>query len=172
MEKWEPDYCGELDIEIRRDGTWTYMGTPIGRQSLVRLFSTVLRKDADGLTYLVTPVEKILIKVVDAPFTVVELDVDGEGEAQLLHMRTNVGDVVRVGAEHPLSFAIEPQSGGVKPYVHVRGRLEALLNRSVMYELMHHGEVLDHEGQESFCIRSDGQVFPVMPADELARLSQ
>ena len=102
VDKWEPDYCGELDIVIQRDGTWFYMGTPIGRAPLVRLFSTVLRKDEDGVTYLVTPVEKLTIDVEDAPFLAVEMTrSEREGEP-VLTFRTNVGDVVEAGPDHPL----------------------------------------------------------------------
>ncbi len=122
VERWNPDFCGDLDMEIKADGTWFYMGTPIGRKQLVRLFSTVLRKDEDGRTYLVTPVEKVGIRVEDAPFIAVEMEVSGEGEAQVLTFRTNVGDVVEAGAQHSLRFAVEPASGGLKPYILVRGR--------------------------------------------------
>ena len=101
VEMWHPDYCGELDIEIKRDGTWFYMGTPIGRAPLVRLFSTVLRKDDDGETYLVTPVEKIKIRIEDAPFLAVEMNAHGEGDGQVLTFRTNVGDVVEAGPDNP-----------------------------------------------------------------------
>src|SRR6218665_3028615 len=99
VERWNPPFCGDIDMEIRADGTWFYMGTPIGRAPLVRLFSTVLRKDEDGKTYLVTPVERVGIRVVDAPFLAVEMNASGEGDAQVLTFRTNVGDVVEAGAE-------------------------------------------------------------------------
>ena len=140
VERWNPPYCGEIDMEIRPDGTWFYMGTPIGRPALVRLFSTVLRKDEDGRTYLVTPVERVAIRVVDAPFVAVEMTVSGRGEKQVVTFRTNVGDVVEAGPQHPLRFVDEDGTGGLKPYVLVRGRLEALLARPVMYELVEHGE--------------------------------
>jgi hypothetical protein len=171
VDRWEPDFCGDLDMEIRADGTWFYLGTPIGRMPLVQLFSTVLRKDADGKTYLVTPVEKVGIRVVDAPFVAVEMDVSGEGEAQVITLRTNVGDVVEVGPAHPLRFVDEEATGGLKPYVLVRGRLEALLARPVMYELVAHGEEIDVAGEAMFAVRSKGAVFPIMPADRLERLS-
>lgn len=167
VERWNPEFCGDLDMEIRADGTWFYMGTPIGRQQLVRLFSTVLRKDEDGRTYLVTPVEKIGIRVEDAHFIAVEMQVSGEGEDQALTFRTNVGDVVEAGAEHGLRFVIEQQSGGLKPYILVRGRLEALLARSVMYELVALGEEIEVDGAIMFAVRSGGVVFPIMPAEEL-----
>ena len=171
VDKWNPDFCGDLDMEIRADGTWFYLGTPIGRMPLVQLFSSVLRKDADGKTYLVTPVEKVGIRVADAPFMAVEMDVSGAGDAQVITFRTNVGDVVEAGPENPLRFVDEASTGGLKPYVLVRGRLEALVARPVMYELVGHGEEIVVEGTPMFSLRSNGVVFPVMPADRLERLS-
>lgn len=171
VERWEPPFCGDLDMEIRADGAWFYMGTPIGRMPLVQLFSTVLRKDADGKTYLVTPVEKVGIRVADAPFIAVEADISGEGDARLITFRTNVGDVVEAGPEHPLRFETEPETGGLKPYLHVRGRLEALVSRAVMYELAARGEEIEVDGALMFALRSRGAVFPVMPASDLSRLS-
>ncbi|RFC67476.1 MULTISPECIES: DUF1285 domain-containing protein [Mesorhizobium] len=171
VDRWNPPFCGDLDMEIRADGTWFYLGTPIGRQPLVQLFSTVLRKDADGDTYLVTPVEKVRIRVVDAPFVAVEMNADGEGEAQVITFRTNVGDVVEAGAEHPIRFVDEPETGGLKPYVLIRGALEALVSRPVMYELVSYGEEIEIDGTAMFAVRSHGEVFPIMPADQLHRLS-
>lgn len=171
VERWNPPFCGDLDMEIRRDGTWFYLGTPIGRMPLVQLFSTVLRKDADGKTYLVTPVEKVGIRIVDAPFVAVEMDVSGGGEEQVVTFRTNVGDVVEADANHPLRFVDEDETGGLKPYVLVRGRLEAMVARPVMYELVEHGEEVEIDGRMMFAVRSKGQVFPIMPADRLKRLS-
>ncbi len=121
VEKWEPDYCGELDMEIKRDGTWFYMGTPIGRQALVKLFATVLRKDKDGETYLVTPVEKIKIKVEDAHFVAVEMNAHDDDGVQVLTFRTNVGDLVEAGSDNPLRFVTVKENDGVKPYLLVRG---------------------------------------------------
>ena len=171
VDKWHPDFCGDLDIVIKRDGTWFYMGTPIGRLPLVRLFSTVLRKDEDGKTYLVTPVEKIGITVEDAPFVAVEMNAHGKGDEQVLTFRTNVGDLVECGPDNPLRFDIIGDTDQLKPYVLVRGRLEALLARPVMYELISHGEELDVDGRTMFVLRSNGKVFPIMPSDKLAELS-
>jgi len=171
VERWNPPFCGDLDMEIRADGTWFYLGTPIGRMPLVQLFSTVLRKDEDGKTYLVTPVEKVGIRVVDAPFVAVEVDVSGKGEAQVLTFRTNVGDVVEAGPDHPLRFVAEDGTGGLKPYLHVRGRLEALVARPVMYELAEIGEEIEIDGKATFALRSKGEVFPVMPVEKLKQLS-
>jgi hypothetical protein len=169
VDKWNPPDCGSIDMVIRADGTWFYLGTPIGRQPLVRLFSTVLRKDEDGKTYLVTPVEKIEITVEDAPFVAVEMHVANRGPEQVLTFRTNVGDVVEAGPEHKLRFEQEEGSDGLKPYLHVRGRLEALVSRAVMYDLVELGETVEIDGREVFAIRSGGAVFSVMPADELER---
>ena len=171
VERWNPPFCGDIDMEIRPDGTWFYMGTPIGRAPLVQLFSTVLRKDEDGNTYLVTPVERVGIRVVDAPFVAVEVNVSGRGDGQVITFRTNVGDVVEAGPQNPLRFVDEAETGGLKPYVLVRGRLEALVARPVMYELVGHGEEIAVDGQAMFAVRSRGAVFPIMPAERLARLS-
>ncbi|MCV0397423.1 MAG: DUF1285 domain-containing protein [Rhizobiaceae bacterium] len=171
VERWNPEFCGDLDMEIRQDGTWFYMGTPIGRMPLVQLFSSVLRKDEDGKTYLVTPVEKVGIRVEDAPFVAVEVDITGKGGDQALTFRTNVGDVVEAGPDHPLRFEDEDETGGLKPYVHVRGRLEALVARPVMYELAEHGEEIELDGRLMFAVRSRGEVFPIMPAAKLRALS-
>jgi hypothetical protein len=136
VEMWNPPYCGDIGIKIRADGVWIYGGTPIGRMPLVKLFASVLRKDADGRHYLVTPVEKVDVDVADAPFLAVEMEVRGRGREHTLVFRTNVDDIVEVGAAHPLRFQIEPGSQGLKPYLLVRGRLEALLTRALYYDLV------------------------------------
>lgn len=171
VERWNPSFCGDLDIEIRSDGTWFYMGTPIGRMPLVQLFSSVLRKDDDGETYLVTPVEKIRIRVEDAHFIAVEVDTRTVADEQVLTFRTNVGDVVEAGPDNPIRFVEDKETGGLKPYLLVRGRLEALVGRSVMYELAELGEEMDVDGKLMFGVRSNGALFPMMPVDELERLS-
>lgn len=172
VERWNPPFCGDIDMEIRVDGTWFYLGTPIGRAPLVRLFSTVLRKDEDGRTYLVTPVEKVGIRVVDAPFLAVEMNASGEGEAQKLTFRTNVGDLVEAGPEHPLRFVIAGGNSELKPYLLVRGRLEALVSRAMMYELVALGETVEIDGTDMFAVRSGGVVFPIMPYAELDALTR
>jgi hypothetical protein len=171
VDRWNPPFCGDIDMEIRADGTWFYMGTPIGRQPLVRLFSTVLRKDEDGKTYLVTPVEKVGIRIVDAAFVAVEMSRTERQGQQVLTFRTNVGDVVEAGPEHALRFVIHGENNELKPYLHVRGRLEALVSRPVMYDLVELGETVTIDGVEMFAVRSAGAVFPVMPAKELEALS-
>ncbi|MGF6176697.1 DUF1285 domain-containing protein [Ensifer sp. 4252] len=172
VERWNPPFCGDIDMEIRADGTWFYLGTPIGRQPLVRLFSTVLRKDEDGITYLVTPVEKVAIRIADAPFIAVEMSVTQTDGVQVLTFRTNVGDVVEAGPEHPLRFVIHGENRELKPYLHVRGRLEALVSRPVMYDIVELGETVVVDGVEMFCARSGGSIFPIMKAAELEALSR
>lgn len=136
VERWDPPYCGDIGFEIWRDGTWFYQGSPIGRRPLVKLFSRILRREGDGRFYLVTPVEKVLVRVEDAPFLAVEMDVVGQMQGQELIFRTNVDDVVRCGPENPLRFELEPVGGGLKPYLRVRGRLEALVTRAIYYDLV------------------------------------
>lgn len=138
VEKWNPSHCGDIGMEILADGTWRHEGTRITREALVRLFASILRKDEDGLTYLVTPVEKILVRVEDAPFVAVRADRHGEGRAQTLLFTTNVGDVVAAGPEHPLR--VEMRGGEPRPYLHVRGRLEARILRAPFYELVEWSE--------------------------------
>jgi hypothetical protein len=135
VDSWNPPYCGDIGLAILRDGTWTYRGSPIRRSALVELFARVLRRDADGRTYLVTPAEKVDIAVADAPFLAVEMEAAGAGPAQSLVFRTNVDDVVTCSPAHPLRFAVD-QGGGLKPYLHVRGRLEALVVRALVYDLV------------------------------------
>ncbi|MBB3452170.1 hypothetical protein FHT86_000426 [Rhizobium sp. BK313] len=172
VDRWNPPFCGDIDMEIRADGTWFYMGTPIGRAPLVRLFSTVLRRDADEKTYLVTPVEKVGIRVIDAPFIAVEMSVTERDGKRVLTFRTNVGDVVEAGREHPIRFVIRGENDELKPYLHVRGRLEALVTRAVMYDLVELGETVEIAGREMFCVRSGGTIFPVMPVAELDALTR
>jgi hypothetical protein len=157
VEHWNPPYCGDIGMAILRDGTWVYQGSPIGRKPLVRLFSRVLRRDADQRFYLVTPVEKVDVAVEDAPFLAVEMEVTGSGSAQRLVFRTNVDDVVICGPEHPLRFEEEAGSGGMKPYLTVRGRLEALVTRALYYDLVE----LAVEGEHGLGIWSSGQFFVI-----------
>ncbi|MGA9796185.1 MAG: DUF1285 domain-containing protein [Rhizomicrobium sp.] len=134
VEKWHPAHCGEIDIRIARDGTWFHMGTPIGRRELVRLFSTILRKDPDGYV-LVTPGEKMRIRVEDTPFLAVLMEVDGEGKDQRLIFTTNVGDETMAGAANPIRVETNRETGEPAPYVHVRGGMEARISRNVFYQL-------------------------------------
>jgi hypothetical protein len=164
---WNPPYCGEIDMRIGSDGLWYYMGTPIGRERLVKLFSSVLRKDEDGQIYLVTPVEKIGIAVDDAPFLIVHMQVQGEGESQMLTFVTKTGDEVTVDDGHPMRFEEEHGTEGLKPYVLVRGRLEALVNRPIFYDLVNLGVKQRHEDEDWFGVWSAGRFWPMARADEI-----
>jgi hypothetical protein len=168
VETWDPPYCGAIDMRIAADGTWFYMGSPIGREAMVRLFASVLRKDEDGETYLVTPVERCGIRVDDAPFLAVEMLSIGDGDAQRLTFRTNVGDIVEAGSDHPIRFAIDRDNGGVKPYILVRGRLEARVNRPVTYQMLDLGDEQVIDGQRWFGVWSGQMFFPIQRAEEIA----
>ena len=156
---WNPAHCGEIDIVIKRNGLWFHEGAPIGREALVRLFSTVLRKDPDGI-YLVTPVEKMKITVEDAPFIAVR--VDREGEA--LKFLTNVGDVVEAGPQNAIRVEMDAGTGAPHPYLHVRRGLEALIARPVFYELVEMAEERDTPEGPRLGVVSNGAWFPVGPA--------
>jgi hypothetical protein len=159
VEKWNPDHCGDSAMRIARDGTWYHEGAPIGRQAMVRLFSTILRREPDGRHVLVTPVEKLDIAVEDAAFIAVEVKGEGEGRDRRLAFRLNTGDVVVAGPDHPLRFAAA--ADGPHPYLGVRGGLEALVARPVYYEL---AEMALAEGAEPAGLWSDGAFFPLEPA--------
>jgi hypothetical protein len=158
VEKWNPPYCGDIGMAIRSDGVWLYQGSPIGRMPLVKLFAGVLRKDADGKHYLVTPVEKIDVAVADAPFLAVEMEVRASGRNQSLTFRTNVDDIVEAGPAHPIRFEVEEGSGGLKPYLLVRGRLEALATRALYYDLV---ELAVEETGLGLGLWSGGAFFPM-----------
>lgn len=166
VDKWNPPYCGDLDIRIARNGQWFYLGSPIGRMPLVKLFASVIRKDGDRY-FLVTPVEKIGITVEDAPFVAVDFDAEGEGRGQVLTFRTNVDDEAVAGPDHPIRVERDPETGEPSPYVHIRRNLEALIDRKSYYRLVEIGEVEEVEGEEMFGLWSSGEFFPVIPAREL-----
>ncbi len=164
---WDPEFCGDLDMQIKRDGSWFYMGTPIQREALVNLFATVLKREEDGKYYLVTPVEKIGLTVEDAPFVAVEMDVHVlEGE-QVITLRTNCGDVVEAGPDNPIRFIQEEAGGGLKPYVLVRGRLEALFSRPLVHELAAYLEERDEPGGPVVGVESHGVFFVVDTVENL-----
>lgn len=157
VEQWNPTHCGDAEMRIARDGTWYHQGSPIGRPAMVRLFSTVLRREPDGGFVLVTPVEKLSIEVEDAPFVATVLKVEGEGQATRLVFQLNTGDLVTAGSGHPLRF--EEGDDGPRPYLHVRGGLEALVARPVYYELAELALAADEPG-----LWSDGVFFPLTAA--------
>lgn len=167
VETWNPPYCGDIGMAIQRDGVWIYGGSPIGRTPLVKLFASVLRKDADGRHYLVTPAEKVDVTVADAPFLAVEMEVRGAGDERALVFRTNVDDIVPCGPDHPLRFTVEAGSGGLKPYLLVRGRLEALVTRALYYDLV---ELAEARPDGVLEIVSGGVRFPLL-ADNASGLS-
>lgn len=165
VELWNPPYCGDIDMRIARDGTWFYGGTPITRPALVRLFSAILRKDPGGYV-LVTPVEKVGITVEDAPFLAVEMTVARPRPKQLLRFLTNVGDWIEAGCGHPIRFE-KAACGGMKPYIHVRGDLWALLTRALFLDLAGLGEIREHEGRRWFGVSSAEDFFPMAGAEEV-----
>jgi hypothetical protein len=160
---WNPPFCGDINMRIAADGLWFYMNSPIGRLPLVKLFSSVLRRDDDGKYYLVTPVEKVGIRVDDAPFFAGRMRVEGTGRARVIFLETQVEEEVAVGASHALRFADEPGTGGLKPYVLVRRNLEALVSRALFYDLVSLGEV---EG-DWFGLWSSGIFFPMKKAADV-----
>jgi hypothetical protein len=165
VEQWNPPFCGDIDMRISRDGTWFYCATPIGRPALVRLFSTILRKDPDGYV-LVTPVEKVGIKVEDAPFLAVEMTVAHQRADQVLRFLTNVEEWVEADASHPIRFE-KAAFDGIKPHIHVRGDLWALISRALLLDLVELGEIGEHDGARCFGVGSAGSFFPMANADEV-----
>jgi uncharacterized protein len=178
---WNPPFCGDLDLRIARDGTWYYLKTPIGRPALTRLFASVLKREGEKY-FLVTPVEKVGIVVEDAPFLAVELRIDGDthgdpsatasnvatnASLQSLHFRTNVDDWVACGPGHALRFEPEPDTGGLKPYLHVRRDLWAKVTRALFYDLVELGEERAVDGRLMFGVASRGEFFAMAPADEV-----
>ncbi|MCJ2013844.1 DUF1285 domain-containing protein [Methylobacterium sp. J-076] len=163
VEAWNPPSCGEIDIRIAADGTWHHNGSPIRREKLVRLFSTILRREADGRTVLVTPAECLAITVDDAPFLAVEMAVEGEGEGRSIAFRTNVDDLVQLDAGHSLRFEQDPE-GGLKPYLHVRRGLWALVTRALTYDLVDLAEEREIDGQPWLGIAAGGQFHRIAPA--------
>jgi uncharacterized protein len=161
VERWTPPHCGDIDIRIARDGTWYHEGTPFRRRELVRLFSTILRKDPDGF-HLVTPGEKMRIRVDDAPFVAVLLDARGEGASQRLAFTTNVGDETVAGLANPIRVAVDARTGEPSPYVHVRRGLEALIARSVFYQL---AELAIPGPDDMLGVWSEGVFFPLGPSE-------
>lgn len=157
VDRWNPTHCGDSDMRIARDGTWFHNGSPIGRPAMVRLFSSILRREPDGGFVLVTPVEKLDIVVEDAPFTAVEMKVEGEGRDTRLAFRLNTGDLVTAGPDHALRFAGTPDEP--RPYLHVRAGLEALIARSLYYDLV--DRALENGDEPG--VWSSGAFFPLQP---------
>jgi hypothetical protein len=156
VEQWNPSRCGDSEMRIARDGSWYHQGAPIARPAMVRLFATILRREADGGYVLVTPAEKLDIVVEDAPFVAVELRSEGRGADRRLAFRLNTGDLIVAGRDHPLRF--EPRADGPHPYLRVRGGLDALVARPVYYEL---AELALEDDASSPGLWSDGVFFPL-----------
>lgn len=154
-----PQDCGDIGLKIGRDGTWYYQNSAIDRKPLVKLFASVLRRDDDGRYCLVTPAEKVLVAVEDAPFLAVALDLEGKGRRQRLTFRTNIGEFVEAGAEHPFSFRVE-KDGSFTPFVLVRDRLQARIARSVYYELVAAAVSEARGGARELGVWSGGIFFP------------
>ncbi len=163
VELWNPPFCGDIDMRIASDGLWYYMNSPIGRKPLMILFASILRYDADGKYYLVTPVEKCGIRVDDAPFVAIRMSITGVGRDQLIKFETNVDDEIVLGPEHPMRVADETGTGGLKPYILVRRNLEALVSRALFYDLVALGVT---EG-EWFGVWSSDVFYPMQKASEI-----
>ncbi|WP_171123101.1 MULTISPECIES: DUF1285 domain-containing protein [unclassified Ruegeria] len=159
---WNPPFCGDLDIHIAKDGSWSYLGSPINRFELVKLFSSILKKE-EGKYYLVTPVEKVGITVEDAPFVAVDFDATGTGAAQVLTFTTHVGDTAIAGPDHPIRIVIDPETDEPAPYILVRANLEARIDRKSFYRLV---DIAEHN-DDWFGVWSDGQFFPLIRSEDL-----
>ncbi|MCR9124880.1 MAG: DUF1285 domain-containing protein [Rhodobacteraceae bacterium] len=162
VEKWDPPFCGDLDIRIDRDGRWTYLGSAFGRPELVRMFASILKREGDRY-YLVTPVEKVGITVEDVPFIAVDFDAEGAAETQALTFMTNVGDAVPAGADLPIRVERDAETGEPAPYVRVRRNLEARIDRKSFYRMV---ELCSHH-DGWFGVWSRGVFFPVIPSEDL-----
>ena len=162
-----PPFCGDIDMAIARDGTWFHDGTPIGRAPLVKLFANILKREGDAY-FLVTPVEKVGIRVDDVPFVAVDFDVDGDGDTQAVTFTTNIGDRATASPDHPLRVVRDPVTGEPSPYVMIRAGLEARIDRKSFYRLVELCHDEPHDGTPWFGLRSGGSFFPIIPTAELA----
>ncbi len=163
VEEWNPEYCGDIGMEIKSDGTWYYMGTPIARQKIVKLFSRILRREKDNSFVLVTPVEKVLIKVADAPFIATFVEIIGEGKNLNLKFDTNVDDTIVASKDYPIRVSIDKNTNEPSPYVLIRKNLEAKISRSVFYELVN---IAEHYNNK-FGVWSGGSFFPFSDSKEV-----
>ena len=166
VERWNPPFCGDIDMRIGADGTWFYQKTPIGRPALVKLFASVLKREGDKY-FLVTPVEKVGIVVDDVPFLAVEMHVSDDNTGRILQFRTNVDEWISVGPGHTLRFELQPRTGGLKPYLHVRRDLWAKVTRALFYDLVGMGEERDVDGKTMFGVLSQGEFFAMAEASAL-----
>ena len=160
VDRWHPDHCGDSEMVIHRDGRWSYRGEPIGRDAMVRLFSTVLRREPDGSHVLVTPAERLTIAVESTAFRAIAMTSEGVGEARRIALEIDHADALIVGPDHPLTVIDTP--AGPSPRVRVRGGLEAELSRSLYYEL---ADVALAEGHDPAGVWSDGCFFALAPGE-------
>jgi hypothetical protein len=163
---WNPPFCGDIDIRISRDGTWFYLGTPIGRAPLVKLFSSILKREGDAY-FLVTPVEKVGIRVDDAPLLAVDFEVSGTGTSQMLRFVTRTEDEVDAGPGHDIRVERDAQTGEPSPYIHIRAGLWALIDRKSFYRLVELGTLHMVDGDSWFGLWSRETFFPVIPSKDL-----
>ena len=163
---WNPPFCGDIDMRIARNGTWFYLGTPIGRPGLVKLFSSIIKREGDAY-FLVTPVEKVGITVEDAPFVAIDLESDGTGHNQRVTFTTQVGDTVAVGPANPLRVDRDAATGEPSPYVLIRANLEALIDRKSFYRLIDLCEHTQHQGADWFGLWSGGVFYPIILSVDL-----
>lgn len=163
---WNPDFCGDIDMRIARDGTWFYLGTPIGRQPMVKLFSSILKREGDAY-FLVTPAEKVGIKVDDLPLLAVDVDVSGSGPDQMLTFTTKTEDQVTAGPDHEIIVTRDPQTGEPAPQIHIRRGLHARIDRKTFYRMIDAGTQDTIDGTLWFGLWSGGRFFAVIPAAEL-----
>jgi hypothetical protein len=169
VEQWDPPFCGDIDMRIAADGSWFYQKTPIGRPALVKLFASILKREGDNY-FLVTPVEKVGLIVEEVPFLAVELRVDHGVAGDVLNFRTNVDDWVACGKEHALRFVPEPNTGGLKPYLHVRRELWAKVTRALFFDLVERGEERSVDGKTMFGVASGAEFFAMAEASALKEL--
>jgi hypothetical protein len=163
---WNPPFCGDIDMRIARNGTWYYLGTPIGRAPLVKLFSSILKREGDAY-FLVTPVEKVGITVDDAPLFVTDFDATGTGRDQTLTFTTKTDDSAILGRDHPLRVEQNARTGEPSPYVLIRSNLWALIDRKSFYRLVELGCHEHHDGHKWFGLWSSGQFFPIILSSEM-----
>jgi len=159
VDKWNPEFCGDIDMKIMRNGKWFYMGTEIKRPAMVKLFSGILRLDSDNFYYLVTPVEKVRISVEDAPFIATSLISENKDNINHLYFITNVNEKILLTKNNPLEIKIDNKTEEPSPYIFVRKNLKALISRSVFYELIELASKKNIDGKDCLVIDSAGEVF-------------
>mgnify|MGYP005666174467 FL=1 len=166
IEKWNPPFCGDIDMTISKSGKWYYMGSEIKRPAMVKLFSSILRLESDNSYYLVTPVEKVRIQVEDAPFVAVAITKEQSEGMNTVTFRTNLNDEIVLSKENPLSIEIK-KNDEPSPYITVRNNLRALISRSVFYELVDLAETIPIDGVPYLAIKSQGEIFKIHKVEDL-----